>query len=127
MRYNAMTNTELPQTATRPSLSGERADLVDTLRKHRYLLRGTVRGLTDGQAAESPTASALCLGGLIKHVAEGERKWVDFILHGPSAMASGNKSWTDLDEGDYAAHSQTSGPVRRWVASRPIDGAKSMG
>jgi hypothetical protein len=102
-----MTSTELTQTATPPSLSGERADLADTLRKHRNFLRGTVRGLTDDQAAASPTASTLCLGGLIKHVAEGERKWVDFILHGPSAMASGGKSWADWDESDYAAYSQT--------------------
>ena len=30
--------------------------------------------------------SALCLGGLIKHVAAVEEGWVNFILEGPSAM-----------------------------------------
>ncbi|MEK8169856.1 DUF664 domain-containing protein [Streptomyces sp. M19] len=31
-----------------------------------------MRGLTDEQLGERPTASALCLGGLIKHVASIE-------------------------------------------------------
>lgn len=76
------TNTVTEQT----TLSGERADLLQMLAKHRYFLRYTVQGLTDEQAARTPTASALCLGGLIKHVAATEQKWVDFILEGTKAM-----------------------------------------
>ncbi|GDY31018.1 DinB family protein [Gandjariella thermophila] len=67
-------------------VQGERADLLDTLAKHRFFLRHTVRDLTDEQARRRTTVSALCLGGLIKHVAAVERGWVDFILDGPSAM-----------------------------------------
>ena len=66
----------------------ERADLLETLDKHRGFLRFTVKGLSDAQAADHPTASVLCLGGLIKHVAEAESGWVDFILNGPAAMTS---------------------------------------
>ncbi|HLV72484.1 uncharacterized protein DUF664 [Actinomadura hallensis] len=66
--------------------TGERADLLATLAKHRHFLRFTTRGLTDEQAGMRTTASELCLGGLIKHVAGTERGWVDFILEGPSAM-----------------------------------------
>ena len=71
-----MTNTE--------QLTGERADLLETLRRHRDFLRFTVRDLTDEQARLRTTASELTLGGLIKHVAETERMWADFIVDGPA-------------------------------------------
>ncbi len=69
------------------SASGERADILETLRTHRYFLRHTVEGLSDEQARLSPTASELTLGGLIKHVAATESSWVDFIERGTEAMA----------------------------------------
>lgn len=59
---------------------GERADLLETLGAHRGFLRFTLRGLTDEQAALTPTASQLCLGGLIKHATQVERSWTDFVL-----------------------------------------------
>ncbi|MCG8925297.1 DinB family protein [Lentzea sp. CC55] len=71
---------------TTETLTGERADLLETLRQHRWFLRFTAQGLTDEQAASSPTASALSIGGLIKHVAAVEEGWVRFVEHGPSAM-----------------------------------------
>jgi hypothetical protein len=67
-------------------VTSESADLLETMARHRYLLRHTVRDLTDGQAALRTTASELCLGGLIKHVAAMERQWIRFITEGPSAM-----------------------------------------
>ena len=67
--------------------TGERPDLLQTLTTHRRFLLVTVQGLSDEQAAQRTTASELCLGGLIKHVAEVESTWVDFILRGASAMA----------------------------------------
>ncbi len=68
--------------------TGERADLLEALRTHRYFLRHTVEGLTDEQARRTPTASALCLGGLIKHVASIEAGWADFAERGTEAMPS---------------------------------------
>ncbi|WP_341720815.1 DinB family protein [Micromonospora sp. FIMYZ51] len=64
------------------TLSPERADLLDTLQMHRYFLRHTARDLTDEQAGQRSTASELCIGGLIKHVTQGERNWTRFILDG---------------------------------------------
>jgi hypothetical protein len=84
-------------TTDRDVETGERADLVETLDKHRGFLRQTVRGLTDEQAALRTTDSELCLGGLIKHVALTEERWVAFIQQGPSAMDS-------PDEASMAAH-----------------------
>ncbi|MEU4113463.1 DinB family protein [Kitasatospora sp. NPDC028055] len=69
---------------------GEREDLVETLDKHRGLLRRTVRDLTDEQAARRTTASELCLGGLIKHVAAVEARWARFITGGAEAMRGGD-------------------------------------
>jgi uncharacterized damage-inducible protein DinB len=77
------------QATTPTTTSQERADLLETLAKHRYFLRFTVQDLSDEQAAEHPTVSALCLGGLIKHVAEVESGWVDFIIDGPGALGQG--------------------------------------
>lgn len=65
----------------------ERADLLETLAKHRYFLRLTVQGLSDADAARRTTASELCLGGLVKHVAIVEQRWLDFVLGGAAAMA----------------------------------------
>lgn len=72
----------------------ERTDLLETLAKHRGFLRFTVVGLSDDQAGDHPTVSALCLGGLIKHVTEAESAWVDFILNGPAAMSRNFEEWT---------------------------------
>jgi uncharacterized damage-inducible protein DinB len=71
------------------TLTGEHADLLESLTRQRRFLRYTVRDLTDEQAAQRTTASALCLGGIIKHVTLVEGRWFDFILAGPSAMGGG--------------------------------------
>ncbi|MEU8869535.1 DinB family protein [Streptomyces javensis] len=90
--------TETPSLNESATLTGERADLLRTLNKHRHFLRFTTRDLTDEQAGLRTTVSALCLGGLVKHVAAVERGWVDFILEGPSAMPD----FTAMTEADFA-------------------------
>jgi hypothetical protein len=81
-------------TTTKATVTGERADLLETLAAHRQFLRHTVQGLTDDQARQRTTASELTLGGLIKHVADTERGWVDFILTGPDAVGGG-ADWSE--------------------------------
>jgi hypothetical protein len=78
-------------TAATTAVTGERADLLEALAVHRGFLRHTVQGLTDDQARQRTTVSELTLGGLIKHVADTEKGWVDFILEGPAAM--GGADW----------------------------------
>src|SRR6476469_5987735 len=85
-----MTSTETVTTHTR-----ERSDLLESLSRHRFFLRFTVSGLTDEQATARPTASALCLGGLIKHVAETEKMWMKFAVGGGQAMAGGGDAEVD--------------------------------
>jgi hypothetical protein len=78
--------------ATDTTLTGERADLVQTLGKHRGFLRYTVRGLTDEQATQRSTASELTLAGLIKHVTETEANWAAFAERGTQAF--GVQNWS---------------------------------
>ena len=75
------------------TVTGEHADLLETLGKHRGFLRYTVRDLTEEQAAACPTASELCLGGLIKHVTGVEKRWMRFITGGAAAMHSEPIDW----------------------------------
>lgn len=80
---------------TNQTLTSERADLLDSLHKHRGLFRHTVEGLSDDLAASRPTVSELCLGGLIKHVTAVEGRWCDFITDGPAAETG--VDWANID------------------------------
>jgi len=82
--------------STTHALTGERADLLESLARTRYFLQNTTRDLTDEQAAQRTTVSELSLGGLIKHVTLTERQWIRFIQAGPSAMA-----WDQSSAGDW--------------------------
>lgn len=84
------------------SLDAERADLLAELAAARTALTKTVRGLSDEQAAERPTVSELCLGGLIKHAAFIEEGWLRFVIEGPSALRydlPDGVTWDDLAAG----------------------------
>ena len=76
-------------------MTTERDDILETLRKHRELFRYTVQGLSDEQAASTPTASELCLGGLVKHVTAVEKNWADFVVNGPAAQP--DVDWANID------------------------------
>jgi uncharacterized damage-inducible protein DinB len=75
-------------------VTGERADILDFLTKHRYFLRHTAEGLSDEQANTRSTVSALTVGGLIKHVTEVERMWADFAHAGGSKDAPEETEYT---------------------------------
>ncbi|WP_410785251.1 DinB family protein [Kribbella sp. C-35] len=65
-------------TTNEQGLTGERADILEFLGKHRGFLRHTAQGLTDEQAATRSTISELTVGGLIKHVSATEQHWAEF-------------------------------------------------
>jgi hypothetical protein len=90
-------------TTTDPTsgLSGERADLIEALQAHRGFLTYTVQGLTDDQARLTPTASALSLGGLVKHVAATERVWVDFVQQGAAAFPADDEAAWAAREAEF--------------------------
>jgi hypothetical protein len=74
------------------TLTGERADLAETLGKHRNFVTYTARDLTDEQAATRTTASELTIGGIIKHLTAVERNWAQFITDGAQETGA---SWRD--------------------------------
>ncbi|MFB4312053.1 DinB family protein [Actinomadura sp. GTD37] len=82
---------------TTEQITGERADILAMLAKHRHFLRFTTRDLTDEQAGMRTTVSELCLGGLIKHVTSSERNWAAFIVEGAPAMGD----FTAMTEEDW--------------------------
>jgi hypothetical protein len=91
MTTNSSTETGSPSDTG----TGERADLLETLHKHRALFRHTVAGLTEEQARLTPTVSSLSLGGLVKHVAATEQEWARFVVQGPATMP--DIDWATID------------------------------
>lgn len=64
----------------RADVTGEKADLLLLLADQRELLKITVQGITEEQARQQTTVSALTLGGLLKHVASGERETAEMLV-----------------------------------------------
>jgi uncharacterized damage-inducible protein DinB len=62
---------------TPPSVSTEREALVAYLVQQREGLKNAGFGLTEEQARARPTASALSVGGLIKHASIMEKGWIE--------------------------------------------------
>src|SRR3954451_4493324 len=60
-------------------VADEREGLLAFLAQQRLVLRTAAYGLTDDQAAAAPSASALSVGGLIKHVTQVERFWIGIV------------------------------------------------
>jgi len=63
-----------------PPLTDERELLLAYVAQQRDGIRNAAYGLTDDQARLTPTASALSIGGLVKHVTATERSWMDLVL-----------------------------------------------
>jgi uncharacterized damage-inducible protein DinB len=115
-------------------LTGERADLLDSLARHRWFLRYTVRDLTDEQAAARPTASQLCLGGLIKHVAGTEERWLKFAVEGAPAMHGEVEDWVngfrmlpgETLTGLLAGYDRVAGRTTELVSTLDLDSAQEL-
>ncbi|HET9600744.1 MAG TPA: DinB family protein [Acidimicrobiales bacterium] len=54
--------------------------LLAYIEQQRDGIRFAAFGLTDEQARLAPTPSTLSIGGLVKHVTEMERGWIDMVL-----------------------------------------------
>ncbi len=63
-------------------VADEREGLLAFLAQQRHVLKIAAYGLTDEQARATPSASALSVGGLVKHVAATERYWIVSVLQG---------------------------------------------
>ncbi|GGO33639.1 DinB family protein [Streptomyces lasiicapitis] len=60
----------------------ETQELLNALREQRHTLLIAMRGLSDEQAAARSTVSELTLGGILNHLAHGERNWTQVLSSG---------------------------------------------
>lgn len=81
------------------AVKNERDCLLAFLGEQRAALRRAVHGLDDEKARATPSASGLCLAGLIKHVASTEESWVGTLTKDAKAPGdqSGGFDLTDQD------------------------------
>ncbi len=75
------------------TLTGERADLMQSLGQQQFFLRFTAANLTDEQARTRSTVSALTVGGIVKHVTAVVASWARFIEGGAELMESAAGDW----------------------------------
>lgn len=78
-----------------PPVADEREGLLAYLRQQRRVLKAAAHGLTDDQARSTPSASSLSVGGLIKHVTETERGWIDTTLGRKRPVTDPEASYAD--------------------------------
>ncbi len=71
--------------ALAPPVSDERSALREFLAFHQSAYFAVAYGLTDKQARSSPSASALSIGGLVKHVTRMQRNWMARVAAAPDA------------------------------------------
>ncbi|SDH47086.1 Protein of unknown function [Sinosporangium album] len=62
-----------------PPIADEREGLLRFLAQQRHVARVAAHGLTEEQLRATPTAGALSVGGLIKHLAHTEQGWLDRV------------------------------------------------
>jgi hypothetical protein len=104
-----------------PTLTGERADLITLLERHRGFLLQTAQGLTEEQARTPSTVSALTIASLLKHVADTEEGWMRFAVEGAAAFGT----WTEDAASDDTAAEENDGAANgadwsegEWVDTR---------
>ena len=71
-----------------PPIADERAGLKEYVAAQQYAFKAIVFGLTDEQARSKPSVSAMCLGGLIKHVTHCQAGWMERVAAAPELCAS---------------------------------------
>ncbi|MBC9727861.1 DinB family protein [Streptomyces sp. TRM68367] len=104
-----------------PSLPDECDELLHALAEQRELLLITVRGLTDAQAARRTTVSELTLGGIVKHLAQGEEVWTQIMVKGDGELPD---SMLDMGQYRMAETDTLTGLLERYAAaSRATDRA----
>ncbi|MFE7312976.1 MULTISPECIES: DinB family protein [unclassified Streptomyces] len=84
----------------------ERGALLAFLEAQRGGLRRAALGLTDEQTKQRPSAGELSVGGLIKHVAEVEQRWVELAQGREHAVPRDQSNWHlgfQLQDGESVA------------------------
>ena len=83
-----------------PPVADERAGLREYLAAQQYAFHAIAYGLTDEQARATPSVSALSVGGLIKHVTNCQRGWMQRVAAAPE-LCERDKRPMDSQAADY--------------------------
>lgn len=75
-----------------PPIADERAGLLEYLKAQHYAFHAIAFGLTDEQARQKPTVSALSIGAVIKHVTSCQRGWMQRVASAPELAPSDTRS-----------------------------------
>jgi len=81
-----------------PAVTDERSGLLTFLAQQRRIVKAAAYGLTPQQLRTAPSASALSVGGLLKHVAAVERSWLATVLGQPSTRPEDESDFVLTDE-----------------------------
>lgn len=85
-----------------PPVADERQALRDYLFQQNHAYKALAFGLTDDQARATPSASALSIGALIKHVTNCQRGWMQRVASAPQAPPADDRP-TEERQAEYAA------------------------
>ncbi|RAV17059.1 hypothetical protein DQP55_03395 [Mycolicibacterium sp. GF69] len=83
-----------------PPVADEREGLREYLAAQQYAFHAVAFGLTDEQARSAPSVSALSIGGLIKHVTNCQRGWMERVAAAPE-MTENDKHPMEAQQNDY--------------------------
>ncbi|MBH5335757.1 DinB family protein [Streptomyces pactum] len=96
----------MPTLVNQEAHGDEAGALLGFLEAQRGAIRRTLHGVSDADAVRSPSASELSLAGVLKHVAEVERTWVEDARGVPRSVRRDETNWHlshRLEEGESVA------------------------
>ncbi|WP_370970977.1 DUF664 domain-containing protein [Amycolatopsis sp. cg9] len=105
-------------------MTRETDDLLSLLAEVRKRLLIPARDLSDADAARRTTVSELTLGGLIRHLATGERRWLEILRKGDGTLPEGmldteQYSMSETLDHWLAEYSAAAAATDAYVASLP--------
>lgn len=85
-------------------MTREHEDLLGLLAEVRKRLLIPMRDISDADAARRTTASELTLGGLIRHLATGERMWLTVLRTADGSLPDGMLDTTQYSMSETLSH-----------------------
>jgi len=90
--------------ALAPPVADERSALREYMAYHQSAYFAVSYGLTDEQARSTPSASALSIGGLIKHVTAMQQTWMARVAAAPDAPPKDPRPFEEIAKGFQDQH-----------------------
>ena len=95
MNIDQTTERENPMPALASPVTDERGALREFIHYHQSAFFAIAYGLTDEQARSTPSASALSIGGVIKHATGVQKTWMMKVAAAPDAPPPDTRSFPE--------------------------------